>query len=139
MAKYLIITGSLILLALGSIHLIYTFFTNKFSTREEKTADCMKNDFPLITRGTTIWKAWIGFNASHSVGAIFFGILNCYLAINYFHIIQHDFFFLLFDVLTVGFYLWLSQKYWFSIPLIGISLTFICFLLSLALELLNPI
>ncbi|MBK8192170.1 MAG: hypothetical protein IPK76_02695 [Lewinellaceae bacterium] len=138
MPKYLIIAGSLILLTLGLIHLLYTFFTNKFLTHNPETAENMKRDFPLITKETTMWKAWIGFNASHSLGAIFFGTINIYLAVNYFSIIQHDFFFSVFNLFTVGFYLWLSKKYWFRVPFIGILLTTFCFVLVLVLKLSNP-
>ena len=36
---------------------------------------------PVITRETTMWKAWVGFNASHSFGAILFGTAYGYLSI----------------------------------------------------------
>jgi hypothetical protein len=36
---------------------------------------------PVISRETTMWKAWIGFNASHSLGAILFGLVYGYLAL----------------------------------------------------------
>jgi hypothetical protein len=40
----------------------------------------MKTSFPILTKKTTMWKAWTGFNASHSSGAMFIGIINFYLA-----------------------------------------------------------
>ncbi|MES2780302.1 MAG: hypothetical protein V4651_10440, partial [Bacteroidota bacterium] len=73
--------GSLIITILGSLHLYYTFFTDKFSSRNEKMIDEMKSSSPLLTPKTTMWKAWIGFNASHSSGAIFIGIINLYIAL----------------------------------------------------------
>jgi hypothetical protein len=30
-----------------------------------------------------MWKAWIGFNASHAYGAIFFGLIYGYLALEH--------------------------------------------------------
>ncbi len=129
-AQYLWLFGSLIIAFLGIIHLIYTFFTNKFLPRNEKLAADMKSISPILTKQTTMWKAWIGFNASHSSGAIFIGFLNAYLAFGYFSLFVNDHVFFLFNILTIGFYLWLAQKYWFKIPLIGIALTLICFIVS---------
>jgi hypothetical protein len=80
-AKYLWETGSVIITILATIHLYYTFFTNKFSSRNEKMVEEMKTSFPILTQKTTMWKAWIGFNASHSSGAMFIGIINFYLAV----------------------------------------------------------
>ena len=135
-SKYLWELGSLVITILGTIHLFYTFFTDKFSSKNEKLIEEMKASFPILTKQTTIWKAWIGFNASHSSGAIFIGIVNFYLAVKYFPIFQTDHFFFLFNILIVGFYVWLAKKYWFKIPFIGLLVTFICFAVSFILTLL---
>ena len=132
-AVYIWEFGSLIFLILGSIHLVYTFFTNKFSSKNEKVITEMESSNPILTKETTIWKAWIGFNASHSVGAIFIGVMNIYLAHNYFLILQNGPFFFIFNILTVGFYLWLAKKYWFRIPFWGILITLICYIVSFTL------
>lgn len=136
-AKYLWILGSLILIILGTIHLIYTFFTNKFSPRNEKIEEEMKSAIPILTKQTTIWKGWIDFNASHSCGILFIGIINLYLAFTYFSLFQSDNFFFLLNILTIGFYVWLAKKYWFKIPLIGITITWICFIGSYILIIIN--
>lgn len=129
-AKYLWILGSLTLIILGTIHLIYTFYTNKFSPRYEKLENEMKLTSPILTRQTTMWNAWVGFNASHSSGAMFIGLINFYIAIRYFSLFQADNLLFLFNILTIGFYVWLAKKYWFKIPLIGITFTLICYIIS---------
>jgi hypothetical protein len=136
-AKYLWLLGSLIILFLGTIHLFYTFFTNKFSPRKESIEEEMKATTPYLTRETTMWRGWIGFNASHSSGAMFIGIINFYVAVKYFSIFQTDHFFFLFNLFTIGFYVWLAKKYWFKIPLIGITITLICFFISYILTIMN--
>ena len=136
-AKYLWILGSLILTVLGTIHLLYTFFTNKFLPRNEKLENEMKLTSPILTRQTTIWKAWIGFNASHSSGAIFIGLINFYLAVKYFTLFQADNLFFLLNISTIGFYVWLAKKYWFKIPMTGIIMTLICFVISYILTIVN--
>ena len=137
LAKYLWEIGSIIIVILGSIHLYYTFFTNKFFSRNEKMIEEMKSTSPVLTKGTTMWNAWIGFNASHSSGAIFIGIINFYLAIQYFTVLQSDNFFFLFNILTIGFYAWLAKKYWFKIPFAGLLMTLICFFVSYILTMIN--
>lgn len=41
----------------------------------------MREVSPVISRETTMWKAWIGFNASHGLGAVLFGLVYGYLAL----------------------------------------------------------
>ena len=133
-ARYLWGSGAIILVILSSIHLYYTFFTNKFSSGNLRMVDEMKSSFPNLTRKTTMWKAWIGFNASHSAGGIFIGLSNFYVAAKYFSIINTDHVFFLFNILTIGFYLWLAKRYWFGIPFFGILAALICFILSYILS-----
>ena len=124
--KYLWIAGSLPFIILGAIHLLYTFFTNKFSSRNKLIDEEMKTSFPVLTKETTMWKAWTGFNASHSSGAIYIGIINLFLSIQYFFIVANPVFLFL-NTVTVLFYLWLAKKYWFSTPFKGILFAACCF------------
>src|SRR5690606_392134 len=118
LAKYLWLSGSAIIGMLGTVHLFYTFFSNKFLPRRAELAEEMK---------ATMWKGWMGFNASHSSGAMFIGIINIYLAACHFDVLQNSTFLLLFNILTLGFYLWLAKRYWFKIPLRGITIALICY------------
>jgi hypothetical protein len=124
--KYLWIAGSLPFIILGTMHLLYTFFTNKFSSRNKTLDEEMKISFPVLTKATTMWKAWIGFNASHSSGAMYIGIINLFVAIQYTSILE-NYLFLLLNIVTVLFYLWLGKKYWFKIPFTGVLISAVCF------------
>lgn len=137
LAKYLWQLGSLICTALGGIHLYLTFFTNSFSSANTKMIEGMKTSSPMLTHHITMWKAWIGFNGSHSSGVLFIGLINFYLALRYFNVIQADHFFFVFNILTISFYVWLAEKYWFNIPLIGVSITLLCFISSYILTRIN--
>ena len=135
--KYIWEFGSLIFIILGTVHLVYTFFTNKFSSKNEKAITEMKSSNPILTNETTLWKAWIGFNASHSIGAIFFGVINIYILRN-FNVTLEDYpFFYILNISIVGFYLWLANKYWFRIPFWGILLTLFCYFFVIIMTLLN--
>lgn len=135
-AAYFWQLGSLIFVVLGSLHLYYTLFTNKFASRSEALNESMRKAHPILTRQTTMWKAWIGFNASHSSGAIFIGVINFYVAWKYKNVL-HDNAFVAFTLFTTVFYLWLAKKYWFRIPFQGILIALICFLVSFVLTLLE--
>jgi len=124
--RVLWIAGSLPFLLLGGVHLLYTFFTNKFSSRNSAVDEAMKTSHPVLTRQTTMWNAWIGFNASHSSGVIYIGLVNFLIAVFYPIIITNSLF-LCVNLITVVFYLWLGKKYWFGVPFKGILISTCCF------------
>jgi hypothetical protein len=131
--KILWLSGSAIFLVLGIVHLYYTFFTNKFDARNKTVILEMKNTSPVLTGETTMWNAWIGFNASHSAGAIFFGIINILLTTQYFPILQNSVPIILLNIVTVLFYCWLGKKYWFRIPFTGVLIAAGCFIAATAI------
>jgi hypothetical protein len=128
MVQYLLIFGSFVIAFLGILHLYYTFFSNKFSSRNKEMIEEMKTSSPNLTKETTMWKAWIGFNASHSSGVMFIGIINIYLVCCYFSVLQHDHFYFIFNIATMIFYGWLGKVYWFKIPFIGVLITLACYI-----------
>ena len=130
LSKILWISGASIFLLLGTVHLYYTFFTTKFDPRNKDLIDEMKNTSPRLTNETTMWGAWRGFNASHSAGAIFIGLVNIILAADNFSIIENSFLLSLCTIIISVFYLWLAKKYWFSIPFTGILIATCCFIIS---------
>jgi hypothetical protein len=81
LASLLLAASALIIFTLGVMHLVLTFRDTKLHPREADLEAKMKEVSPVITRETTMWKAWIGFNASHSYGAILFGLVYGYLAV----------------------------------------------------------
>lgn len=130
---YFLMLGGLIFFTLGILHLYFTFFTNKFQTRPPETVEHMKQSHPVLTSRTTMWKAWIGFNASHSFGAIYFGLLTMLLAMQYPELVLSSSLLLPITVITALAYFFLALKFWFRIPLIGVGLATGCFLISFVL------
>ena len=137
MAQALIIIGAFIIGALGSIHLLYTFCTDKLYPREKTVKDAMENSSLVISKRTTMWKAWIGFNASHSLGAILLAAVYIPLAIGNFPAISNSLWFSNLPLLTSVSFLVLAKRYWFNIPLMGISVATACFIVASALINLN--
>jgi len=123
-------TGSAIYIVLAGLHLLYTFFTNKFLAKDRNTVESMKNTHPLLTNKTTMWKAWIGFNGSHSAGGIFLGAVNLLLAMFYFPFLSIAPSLIILTAVTSSFYLFLAIKYWFKIPLTGIAVATVCYIIA---------
>lgn len=126
--QILLILGATIFGMLGSIHLAYTFFSNKFDAFNEDVTKAMKETSPVLTKETTMWKAWVGFNASHSLGAILVTAFYVPLAISNMEIIRENLWFSILPIFIGLSYLALANKYWFKIPFIGISLASACFI-----------
>ncbi len=118
----LIAASAVIILFLGVMHLIFTFYGPKFDPRDAELKARMMAVSPVITRQTTMWRAWIGFNASHSYGAILFGAVWGYLALAHPAFLFESVFLLGLGLLALVGYVVLAKIYWFSIPFRGILL-----------------
>lgn len=121
MGSALVAVSAGILLLLGTVHLVYTFRGPKLTPRDPALRESMSNISPVLTRQTTMWKAWVGFNASHSLGAILFGLVYGYLAIAHAEFLFGSPFLLAVGLAMLASYVVLAKLYWFSIPFIGVS------------------
>ena len=127
MAQILLIIGASIFGVLGATHLMYTFFTNKFEAHDSSVTEAMKGTSPILTKETSVWDAWVGFNASHSLGAMLVAAVYIPLTTSYFNIIQQSVWFSFLPTLVGLSYLVLAKKYWFRIPFIGVLISTLCF------------
>ena len=67
-----------------------------------------------------MWKAWIGFNASHSFGAILYAAVYGYLSLVHSAFLFQSTFLLSVGLVLLLDYVFLGKRYWFSIPFRGI-------------------
>jgi len=123
-AELLIAISAGIILLLGILHLIYTFFGPKLTPRDPQLIETMKRVSPVITKETNMWKCWIGFNASHSLCAILFALIYGYLAIRHSDFLLSSYFLLATGFGLLASLVVLGKLYWFSIPFRGISIAF---------------
>jgi hypothetical protein len=135
----LVAASAAIILVLGVIHLVYTFRGNKLHPRDTELERKLKEVSPEITSETTMWNAWVGFNASHSYGAILFGLVYGYLAL-----FQGVFLFASPFLLVVGLaflagYVFLGKVYWFSVPFRGIVLSTALYVAALVVAAARPV
>lgn len=116
LAPSLVATSAAILLLLGLIHLLYTFSGSKLHPRDAALETSMKAVSPVLTQETSMWKAWVGFNASHSYGALLFGLVYGYLALAHSAFLFQSPFLLLVGLFLLAGYVVLGKLYWFSVP-----------------------
>jgi hypothetical protein len=81
----------------------------------------------LARGGTTMWRAWVGFNFSHSLGAVLFGALCIWASTVLGTTVVPGWIPLLFVGIACV-YLGLSVLYWFRIPTAGIAVAAVCLL-----------
>jgi hypothetical protein len=132
-AQILVVISAVIIMALGLAHLAYTYFGDKLHPRDSDLLARLQTTSPVISRQTSMWKAWVGFNASHSLGAILFGAVFAYLALLQPMLLFHSYFLGITGLLVLGAYLAMAKLYWFIRPLQGISLALICYVAGFAL------
>ena len=133
-SRYLFLIGALPFIVLGLAHAAATPQTpadaKGLSPRDPAVRDAMAHDSVLLTRRTTLWLAWVGFNLSHSLGAILFGAVVVLIGRSSASFEAQATVFLPLAVLVSATYLVLGVRYWFRTPIIGISLASVCFVVS---------
>jgi hypothetical protein len=76
----------------------------------------------------------VGFNASHSMGLILFGLIFGYLALAHGQLLFRSPFLLVVGVAMLGGLIVLCKVYFFSWPLTGINISLACYVVSIALS-----
>jgi hypothetical protein len=131
LAPYLLTGSAAVVLLLGLLHLLYTCHGPKLWPRDTDLQERMSSVSPVITRGTTMWKAWVGFNASHSFGAILFGVVYGSLALVHPAFLFKSVFLLVVGLVLLSGYALLARRYWFSVPFRGILLSLMLYAAAL--------
>ncbi len=139
LAKYLFIAGTIPFIVLGAIHWIYTFMDmkspRKFAPRDAATLTAMQNTSMRLTDKTTMWKAWMGFHHSHSIGAIVFGLIFLILAVQDFGALVSNTILMRLATVVPLIYLWVGVRFWFRIPTTGIAMSAVCMIAAFLLTL----
>ena len=135
LASAFIAASAAIVLLFGSMHLLYIFSGSKLHPRDPALMAAMKLTHPVITRQTTIWRANLGFNATHSMGLMLFGLIYGYLALAQPALLWQSGFLLTLGLATLIAYVVLARLYFFSIPFRGVTLATLLYGAGLAAHL----
>jgi hypothetical protein len=133
-ARFLLDLGGGIFVLLGSLHALYTFLDirrpRRLVPQDPAVGLAMKASPLRLSRGgTTMWRAWVGFNFSHSVGAVLFGVVCIGAGAVLGAVVVRTW--VLPVLVVISFiYLGLSALYWFRIPTSGIAVASLCLLVA---------
>jgi hypothetical protein len=123
-----------IIFTLGVVHLVYTFWGPQLMPRDPALQISMSQISPVITRETTMWRAWVGFNASHSMGLILFGLVFGFLALAHSELLFRSPFLLVVGLGMLSGFVVLCRLYFFRVPLTGVSISLACYIASIVLS-----
>jgi hypothetical protein len=120
--SFLILLSTLIIFLLSALHLLLTFRGTSFHPRDQELAFKMKAVSPVISTQTTMWKAAIGFHASHSIGAMLFSVVYMYLALEPTRLLFQSTFLLGVGLVYLALLVTLCRLYWLRLPFAGMLL-----------------
>ncbi len=130
-ASLLVVASAAIILLLGLIHLLYTLSGPKLLPRDGELHTRMQEVSPVLSSQTTMWKVWIGSNASHSYGLLLFGAVYGYLALAHSQFLFHSVFLLGLGLILLFGHVFVARRYFFRIPLRGLLLAMLLYSLAL--------
>ena len=136
-SRYFFLAGALPFVLLGLAHGLATPLAlgdrKGLSPRDPDLAGVMARSFPRLTSRTDMWRAWVGFNLSHSLGALAFGAFVLIVGRSAGSYGEQAGLVVPFASCVSMAYLGLAARYWFRIPILGCALSLGSFLASWAL------
>lgn len=130
LAQWCLLLACGIVFVLGSLHAWLTFASEKFSPRDDDLKARLQVISPRISKQTTMWRAALGFHVSHSVGAMLFALVYGYLAWFGWGFLMQAAFLRVLGLVYLLTMLLLAVKFWFRIPLLGLGLSSVLYVLS---------
>jgi hypothetical protein len=126
--------AGLIYIVLGTLHAVYTLLDIRDPKRivpdDAAVMTAMEHSRIRLTRGeATMWQGWVGFNLSHSLGALMFGAA-CWIVAACFRVFAFSPWVLAVLTAISAAYLLLARRYWFRIPVLGTASATGCILLG---------
>ena len=134
LSRYLFLLGALPFVILGIAHALATPLTpaetKGLSPRDLAYRQGMTEQTVLLTRRTNLWLTWVGFNLSHSLGAVLFGVVVLLVGRNPATFAANWSAFVPLAIVVSGAYLVIGLRYWFRTPIVGIIISSVCFVSS---------
>jgi hypothetical protein len=129
MIAILVMMGGAAFGVLGGIHAVYTLLDLRHPRRlvpdDPSVAHAMANStLRLSDGGTDMWRAWIGFNSSHSIGLLLVGAIAIWAGAR---VKTGPVLVMPLLAITGCVYLALALLYWFRVPAVGVAIGTCCF------------
>jgi hypothetical protein len=133
-ARFFLYFGGGVFVLLGLLHALYTYLDidrpRRLVPQDPAVAQAMaKCNLRLSGSGTTMWRAWVGFNFSHSIGVVLFGAV-CIGTGSVLGTAALPAWILFAFVGIALIYLAVGLLYWFRIPVAGMVIAVACLLIA---------
>lgn len=103
------------LFCVGILHLALTL-TGKLNPQDPNLRVRMRQTPLALIKRTDMWRCWIGFNASHSLALLLFGLFYGFLAAKHSQLLFGSSFLLVVGLITIVSFVVLGTVYWFRRP-----------------------
>jgi hypothetical protein len=137
-ASVFIAASAAVMLLLGFVHLLYTFRGMNLHPRDPELTARMMAVSPVISPETTMWRTWVGFNATHSLGLILFGAAFGYLAVWHSAFLFQSRFLLALGFVSLLSYAVVAKLYFFRAPFRGVVAAAVLYLLGIVFHMAWP-
>lgn len=138
LSRLCFLAGAVPYLVLGTAHAWHTPFQvdqkKGLSARDPAVEGAMATTSPRLTARTDLWRAWVGFNYSHSLGAVLFGLFVLLIGRSESAFLAEGALAIPLALIVSLAYLVLGIKYWFKTPIVGIAVSVACFALAWVLR-----
>ena len=132
MARILILLAASIFLFLGGLHGLVTLRDlqrpRAFTPNDPALREAMQRSGIRFHPRINLWKAWLGFNLTHSLGIVLFGAAFFYVGLFAPQAFAASPLLQAVAVVTSALYLAISLGFFFSTPAIGAAVGLLCFL-----------
>ncbi len=132
MAQLLLTAAGIIILLMGTGHLVLTlrdvWRPTAFTPIDESVRLAMQGAQLRFNRRINLWESWLGFNLSHSFGAMMFGGALLFAAQAHLAAFLESNVLRTAAVLVPVVYLMVAIRFWFWGPMLGLSIVLLCIL-----------
>ena len=122
-ASVLMVAAAAIPLVLGGLHLLLTWRGPKLTPSDPAVTEAMRGTSAQLNPATNMWRLWVGFNASHGIGAVQYGLVFGILAITLPDVLFSSWPLMVLAIAVPVAYLLVGLKYWFRVPTTGVGIT----------------
>jgi hypothetical protein len=132
MAQILLTFAGTLILLMGSGHFALTlrdvWKPSAFTPADDSVRLAMQRSQLRFNSRINLWDSWLGFNLSHSMGAMMFGGALLFAALAHLDAFLHSPLLQMAALLIPAVYLAVALRFWFWGPVLGISIVFSCIL-----------
>ena len=123
LASALMVAAAAIPLVLGGLHLLLTWRGPKLTPADPAVTEAMRGTNAQLNPAANMWKLWVGFNASHGIGAVQYGLVFGILAVTLPDVLFSSVPLMVLAIVTPVAYLLVGLRYWFRMPTTGVGIT----------------